>query len=187
MQQRRPRGEAEQRRTPGENEDAGPGQRAGRGDRIPDGRTAFERVREQRQRQRRYQARPDDQREHVRLVRARRVLGDHVADRPREGGDDHQHKADEGRFHAARQLECGKQDDAHTGDRRTDQIVPLQPVAEKGDREADGEKHLQLDDQRRQSRRHAELDGQERESELHDADRQAVAGDVAARASAAAG
>ncbi len=45
--------------------------------------------------------------------------------------------------------------------------------------EADGEKNLELDDQRRQSRRHAELDGEKEQAELRDADRHAVAGDVA--------
>jgi hypothetical protein len=38
--------------------------------------------------------------------------------------------------------------------------VPLQFVAEKGDRKDDIEKNLQLDDQRRQTGRHAEFDGQ---------------------------
>ena len=47
---------------------------------MPGGRAAFEGVRQHRQRQRRHQARPDDQREHVRLVLARGVLGDDVAD-----------------------------------------------------------------------------------------------------------
>ena len=128
----------------------------------------LDRKRQRDERQRRGEARPDGEGEHVDLADAFRQ---HIARRPerrRQNDDEERPEACPGEPLGADHR------DADEGDGGADDLRPARPLAQDEPGEKDGEEHLRHDDQRRKPDRKALMDGDEQQAELADADQEAV-------------
>ena len=128
----------------------------------------LDRERQGEQRQRRGEARPDGEGEHVDLADA---LRQHVA-----GAPERSRQNDEQERPEARSREPFRTDDGHAGktDRGANDLGATRPFAKPDPSEQDGEEHLRHDDKRRKPDREALMNGDEQHAELADPDQEPI-------------
>jgi hypothetical protein len=121
---------------------------------------ALDGERQRDERQRRGQARPDGEGEHVDLADA---LRQHVA-----GAPERRRQNDEQERPEARPCQPFRSDDRHAerADSGAHDLHAARRFGEEGPGEQDGEEHLRHDDQRRQPNREPLVDGDEKQAEL---------------------